>query len=394
VRQDLLDRDQLFESEVADQLRLEQLGHSSHRHAIEDLILPDLLGRGRSHEGTSYRESSCQFGSKPTRWLAHVTCNLDRASAIRLVIAWHAHWNGVPTSSTMLVYARARFTDLVCSGWFVAAMTVAACSLFAAHGVAALVEASYLTTWPTSAPPPSKHADIPPPRPHRDGASLVERNMFCSTCSAALGSGPSDPFVPGAFLIAISQGAEPRATVRVPGSEVQGSFGIGDVLPGVGKIVDIGWVEIEIVDAAGRHGRLSLLAPGAATPGSEPAAPARSASPWEGRIRRIDDRTYEVERSLVRELVTGAVRPGGTRILPVADDAGRLAGLRIAGAGLGSMAAAIGLRNGDMLSEINGKHIESANTLIDLYGRLDDLHTVELDGTRGKQPLALTVQLR
>jgi S1-C subfamily serine protease len=92
--------------------------------------------------------------------------------------------------------------------------------------------------------------------------------------------------------------------------------------------------------------------------------------------------------------VSGAVRPGGARILPVTDGAGQLAGLRIAGAGAGSIAAAIGLRNGDVLAEINGKHIESANTLIDVYGRLDELNTVELDGTRGKQPLALTLRLR
>jgi hypothetical protein len=103
---------------------------------------------------------------------------------------------------------------------------------------------------------------------------------------------------------------------------------------------------------------------------------------------------YEVERSLVRELVTGAMRPSGTRISPVIDGADHLLGLRIAGAGTGSIAAAVGLRNADVLSEINGKHIESANTLLDVFSRLDELNIVELAGTRGKQSLALTLRLR
>ena len=49
VRQDLLDRDQLLEAVLADQLRLEQLGHAADREAIEDLIPPDLLGCGCGH---------------------------------------------------------------------------------------------------------------------------------------------------------------------------------------------------------------------------------------------------------------------------------------------------------------------------------------------------------
>ncbi len=49
VRQDLLDRDQLFEAEVALELGLEQLGHAADRQSIEDLVLPDLLGSHAGH---------------------------------------------------------------------------------------------------------------------------------------------------------------------------------------------------------------------------------------------------------------------------------------------------------------------------------------------------------
>ena len=216
--------------------------------------------------------------------------------------------------------------------------------------------------------------------------------MFCSTCTATIESGSADAFVPDAVLIATSLGTDPRATVRVPASEVQGSWGLGERIPGVGTVSEIGWSMIEIVDASGRHGRLSLVAPAAATAARD-AGPTAPATPWADRIRKIDDHTFEVERSLVSELVSGAVRPGGTRIMPVSEN-GKLTGLRIYGAGESTLAGALGLHNGDVISDVNGKHIESANTLVQLYGQLDTLSTVELDGTRAGKPLALTLRLR
>ena len=279
---------------------------------------------------------------------------------------------------------------LVRRTWLVALVAVIACAVFAAHAVAALGEASYLApVGHGDGPPRSVPTTARPPKP--DGASFVARNMFCSTC-APVGPGPgSTDFVPAAVLIATSLGEDPRATIRVPGSEVQGSFGIGDAVPGVGTIATIGWVTVEIVDADGRHGVLSLVAAGAATPVATREA---AENPWADRVHRIDDHTYEVDRSLVRELVSGAARPGGTRVLAVTGADGKLAGLRIAGAGTSSLAAALGLRNADVISEINGAHIESANTLLDLYAKLDQLNVVELDGTRAAKPLALTLHLR
>ncbi len=79
----------------------------------------------------------------------------------------------------------------------------------------------------------------------------------------------------------------PSATLRVPSSEVQGSFGVGDAIPGVGTIETIGWTWIDIV-SNGRRGRLSLL--GAATPAAA-AAPAAPTSEWADRIKKIDDHT-------------------------------------------------------------------------------------------------------
>jgi hypothetical protein len=217
--------------------------------------------------------------------------------------------------------------------------------------------------------------------------------MFCSTCTPLPGEpGPTNSFVPDAILIATSVGLEPSATVRVPTSEVQGSWSVGDTIPGVGKIASIGWVSIELIDASGRRGRLALL--GAATPKLADTAPPAAASEWTDRIKKIDDHTFEVDRGLVRDLVSGTAKAGGVRVAPVPGDHGDLAGLRLYGVRDGSLPAALGLKNTDTLTAVNNKKIESANTLLELYAQLDQLNFVELSGTRGGKPLAITLRLR
>ena len=82
------------------------------------------------------------------------------------------------------------------------------------------------------APPES---EVKPPRAAPDGGGLVARNMFCSTCAPERRVQVRRiRLLPNAMLIATSVGDEPRCTVRVPASEAQGSYGVGDTIPGVG----------------------------------------------------------------------------------------------------------------------------------------------------------------
>jgi hypothetical protein len=282
--------------------------------------------------------------------------------------------------------------------WLVALAAVIACSAFAAHTVASLVDASYLDVVPRQ-PPLPQVVQAPAPAGTPDGASFVARNMFCSTCAALPGPGPTDSYRPDAILIATSVGAEPRATLRVPATEAQGSWGVGDVVPGVGRIERIGFVSIDVIDVADpkRRGTLSLfdargLPGGRSDAGAATPAPA-AADPYADRIKKIDDHTYEVERALVRDLVGGSVNTAGARIAPVTKN-GKLEGLRLFGVKPGSLAATLGLRNGDVLQAVNNEKIESANTLLGLYSQLDQLSNVELAGTRGGKPLTLSFRLR
>jgi hypothetical protein len=271
--------------------------------------------------------------------------------------------------------------------------------LFAAQTVAAVIEARHLDPLP-QAPPPLQRAPVAPVVVKLDGSAFVERNMFCSSCTPSpsiAGPGPTNSFVPDAVLIATSIGVQPIATVRVPASEVQGDFGVGETLLGIGTVTRIGFSSIDIRDTKGRIGTLSLRTTtepggrsdiGAATPDA-----AAAATPYADRIKKIDDTTFETDRELVRELMSTNGKNAGAKILPV-NKGGTLDGLRLVGVQPRKLASELGLMNGDVLQAINNTKIVDANTLLDMYAQLDKLDTVTFDGLRKGKPMTLTLRLR
>ena len=282
--------------------------------------------------------------------------------------------------------------------WLVALVALLACSAFAAHAVASLTEAAYMDTdtAPSRSVPLQRVPDTAKPS-KPDGSSFVTRNMFCSSCTEIGEPGPTTSFHPDAILIATSVGTEPRATVRVPATEAPGSWGLGDVVPGIGRIDRIGFTSIDVVELADpkRRGTLSLFdSPGGRSDASAATPAPAAADPYADRVRKIDDQTFEVDRSLVRELVGGAAGSAGVRMMPITGKDGKLSGLRVVGVRQGTLASTLGLRSGDVLQAVNNVQIENANTLLGLYAQLEQLNNVELAGTRAGKPLTLNFRLR
>ncbi|MBV8758956.1 MAG: hypothetical protein JO257_16835 [Deltaproteobacteria bacterium] len=264
-----------------------------------------------------------------------------------------------------------------------------ACAALAARAVASLSVAMYLAPEARASVSSSPLAPAPAKAKVRpDSNAFVARNMFCSTCAPVAGPGPTDSFIPDATLIATSVGAARACTLRT--GFVFGTFGEGDHVPGIGTLDHVSYAYCDFSDG-NRHGRLTF--------GGEPVAattdkPPAEKDPWDGRLKKIDDHTFEVDRSLVRELVSGATKPGAVRITPIPGDNGQLAGLRFGAVREGSLPASLGIKNGDLISEINGAHIANANTLLDVLAKLDQLNVVEVDGTRAGKPLGITLRLR
>src|SRR5262245_53657927 len=127
--------------------------------------------------------------------------------------------------------------------WLVTVFTVSVCAGFAARAAGALVDASIPVADP--APPPPRR---PPPaaRVRADGGQLVDRNMFCSACRLdATADAAGDLALPQATLIATGLGPESSATLVVTPTAVQGAWGVGDAIPGLGRLARIAptWVE-------------------------------------------------------------------------------------------------------------------------------------------------------
>jgi hypothetical protein len=278
--------------------------------------------------------------------------------------------------------------------WIVTAVTVVSCAAFAAHAAAALVGDSLVSTSPA---PAAIHRAEParrPDPPRRDGGQLLARNMFCSSCGPALAGPAADFTLQPAVLIETSVGSEPRATLRVVATEVQGSWGLGDLVPGLGQLDRIAPKWVELVDPTGHRGRLLLLDP-AAGRGSDTAMSESppAATPWAGKVKKLDDQTYEVDRELVRDLVSGMTKPGAARFVPIVEN-GEIKGVRLFGVTPTTIPYAIGLQSRDTLAAIDGEPVKSPQQVINLYAKLDQVNTVELSGTRDGKPLVRTLHLR
>jgi hypothetical protein len=286
-------------------------------------------------------------------------------------------------------------------GWVLGSLTIVICAYFAAKTAASLIEADVLVPSANAAP-----AEAPRPRqavatkPKLDPNIISNRNIFCSTCEPEIPTGSSAAYRgEPAILIATSvadSGA--RATIRVLSTEVQGSWGLEETIPGVGTLTRIGGTSIDVTDTSNNTKTISLLdQPGgvAAGPDAATSGPPRKgpANPFEDRIKKLSDGSYEVDRGVVRELVAGAGRGAGASAMPIVVK-GEVKGIRLRGVRPTSAAGAIGLRSGDTLSAIDGEPIKTMEQMLDLYGKLDKLGGIELQGLRAGKPLTVSLRFK
>jgi hypothetical protein len=329
-----------------------------------------------------------------------------------------------PTMQRLLWHGVAR--GLARRTWIVTAFTVASCAAIAARAGTSLVAAAYLSPPQNAADPTARAGDRragPAPdhsaaalrlassaatadeRRLSAGRQLVERNPFCSVCrlggpgGAGSAASGAELLLEPAVLVETSIAGDPTtagpstATVRVLGSGVQGAWGLGDAIPGLGRIERIAPTWIGLVDPTGRRGRLSLRDPAAGAGSDTAMSESPPAAPWGARIRRFTDQDYEVDRDLILALVSGAAKPGAMRWVPIVDR-GQVKGVKLLGVASDSVAFALGLRTGDAVTAIDGAPIAGANQLLELYAGLDQLGAVELSGTRAGAPIRRTLRLR
>ena len=298
--------------------------------------------------------------------------------------------------------------------WVLGAVTVVVCAVFAAKATNHIVEARFLGD-PEHAPkitPVVAQIQTPVAARSKDGGQFQGRNMFCSDCTPAVASQSSDPSqialttLPLA-LLATNIGPKPEdsyATIINSENQRQGAFSVGDQVPGAsGKIKEIHFKYIDF-ENNGHTERLVLLGatppvtPAVAVAEAPPALPAGDGDELQGAvdagIKKIDDNNYEIDKSLVEKVLLNPMAVAkGARVVPSMKN-GKPDGFKLYAIRPSSAFAKLGLANGDTLQSINGFELTSADKALEVYTKLREATSLEVEVTRRGKPVTLKYSIK
>ena len=301
--------------------------------------------------------------------------------------------------------------------WLLGAITVVVCAVFAAKATSHIVEAKYLGD-------PEHATKITPVvaqnQPQvaavrtKDGGQLQSRNMFCSDCTPAVSTQSADPSqipltaLPLA-LLATNIGPRPAdsyATIINSENQKQGAYAVGDKVPGAnnsGKIKSIHFKYIDF-ENNGHTERLVLL--GATPPTTAPVQVAEvpqvqsdenkddMQAAVDAGIKKLDDSNYEIDKSLVEKVLLNPMAVAkGARVVPSMKNC-KPDGFKLYAIRPTSAFAKLGLTNGDTLQSINGFELTSADKALEVYTKLREATSLEVEVTRRGKPVTLKYSIK
>ncbi|HEX3759426.1 MAG TPA: type II secretion system protein GspC [Kofleriaceae bacterium] len=297
--------------------------------------------------------------------------------------------------------------------WILGAITVMVCSVFAAKATSHIVEAKYLPD-PEHAPkitPVVTQTQAPVAVRSKDGGQFQGRNMFCSDCTPAVATQSADPSqialtsLPIA-LLATNIGPRPEdsyATITNSENQKQGAYSVGDQVPGAtGKVKEIHFKYIDF-ENNGHVERLVLVGatpPAAAVAAAEtpPTLPAAEGDDMQAAvdsgIKKLDDSNYEIDKSLVEKVLLNPMAVAkGARVVPSMKN-GKPDGFKLYAIRPSSAFAKLGLANGDTLQSINGFELTSADKALEVYTKLREATSLEVEVTRRGKPVTLKYSIK
>ncbi len=299
--------------------------------------------------------------------------------------------------------------------WAIAAVVVAICVVFAATATSHLIEGKYLSDSehsPKVVPMIPSSSQLFKPQRTKDGSAFAARNMFCSECSPPVQVANSDPSsilttsLP-LLLLATNVGTGDDgsyATIINTESQQQGSFAVGHRIPGAtGSLKEIHYKYIDFEN----NGRLErLVLAGATAPVAPPPPVATTETPaGEGSgdelqtaidngVKKINDTTYEIDRALVDRVLANPMGIAkGARLVPAIKN-GKSDGFKLYAIRPNSVYSKLGLQNGDTLQSINNFEMTSLNQALEIYSKLRDASSLEVDILRRGKPEKLKYSIR
>lgn len=294
--------------------------------------------------------------------------------------------------------------------WVLGGAVVMVCSVFAAKATSHILEAKFLGD-PDHAPhvtPMMTMPTAPKLTKSKDGGALATRNIFCSECTPAVAVASTNPndiqntTLP-LILLATNVGSTPAAsyaTIINTENQRQGSFGVGDLVPGAtGKVKEIHFKYVDF-ENGGHIERLVLQ--GQQAPVAAPVAATETGSgdgddlqaAIDSGIKKIDDNTYEIDKSLVDKVLANPMGVAkGARVVPAVQN-GKPNGFKLYAIRPSSVYAKLGLTNGDTLSAINGMELTTADKALEVYTKLREATQLEVEIQRRGKPMTLKYSIR
>lgn len=303
--------------------------------------------------------------------------------------------------------------------WVLGGAVVMVCAVFAAKATSHIVEAKYLGD-PDHGP---KVAAVfaRPETPvaavrSKDGGQLASRNMFCSDCTPSVdvkvSTDPSQVAITSLPLALLATNIGPKAedsyaTIINSENQKQGAYAVGDRVPGASNSGAVKSIHYKYIDFEnnGRTERLVLLG---ATPPATPPPAVAEATPQltadgdkddlqasiDNGIKKIDDSNYEIDKSLVEKVLLNPMAVAkGARVVPSMKN-GKPDGFKLYAIRPTSAFAKLGLSNGDTLQSINGFELTSADKALEVYTKLREATSLEVEVTRRGKPVTLKYSIR
>ena len=184
-------------------------------------------------------------------------------------------------------------------------------------------------------------------------------------------------------------------------SQAQGSFSVGDKLPGAsGAIKSIHYKYVDFENS----GRIERVMLGGAPPVTTTVAAATPEKPKgdgddlqaaiDGGIKKIDDTTFEISKDLVAKVTENPMAfMKGARVVPAMKN-GKPEGIKLYAIRPSSPYAKLGLTNGDTLTAVNGLEITTAEKGLEIYQKLRSSTSLEVDVIRRGKPVTLKYSIK
>ena len=111
-------------------------------------------------------------------------------------------------------------------------------------------------------------------------------------------------------------------------------------------------------------------------------------------IKKIDDSTYEIDKKLVDQVLANPMAVAkGARVVPAVKN-GKPDGFKLYAIRPSSVYAKLGLTNGDTIQSINGFELTTADKALEVYTKLREATSLEMEVTRRGKPVTLKYTIR